>query len=90
MVRSLIARCVTDNVDQWDQRQCSEDLCRHGERQLFVPLRDLGSIFDVTRVTVECDVIDPATIQVSVEGEHKNGERVVHVLRGQLRFADQA
>ncbi len=84
-VAELLSVCVRDNVLPMIFEPRSDDLREVAETTLTVALGDLSSVFDV--LSVRCESPEPPGLLVTIEGEHKSGERRSYVVRVELGSA---
>jgi hypothetical protein len=82
-IGQLISATVRQNCSLLDLEPLGPDRLRRTEAWLRIALRDLATVFDIQ--TVDCALTSEGGLEVSVTGEHKNGERVTRVTSCELR-----
>jgi hypothetical protein len=75
IVENMVKTCVSDNLtgfmfDAWDEKAP-----KNMSRRLFEALFDLSTVIDLISVNCEPDNLNDSGLIVSLEFEHKNGER---------------
>ncbi len=81
-VAELISVCVIDNLGSLIFEPLSDELKASIENTLMVALNDLSSIFEIQ--SVRCEFSMEGRIEVTIEGEHKNGEVKNYVVETKL------
>ena len=73
-VKELLLSCVRDNLLPLGIEPWSEAQKERAEITLRLALGDLSSMFDLKSVRCECQ--EGGRVRTTIEGEHKNGERL--------------